>query len=444
MRPRTPAREVSRAVAAWEAHGRRTSEAAASLGVSRHAMGRMLRAAGVLPGRPRKGEPPAGPAPPPDDAPFVRTEEGDTARVRFDADHEVRTVEDALRHAEVDTTVWRVKRFQVTAWQVGMKLREFGGKSVVSERPETRQLWRVHLELERILPRPRREALDAVFDAMSRRAPKYPPLPRARQSRPHLCVVGLVDAHFGKMAWARETGQDYDLRLADRVYRDAVEDHLDRARGYDVEEFLVPIGSDFLHIDNLANATTGGTPQDVDGRLAKIIEVASLAFINGVEAMAARARVVVRWVPGNHDWLVSHCLAREVAAWFRHARHVEVDASPPPRKYHRYHATLIGLAHGNEERREKLPALMALERKKDWAETSCREWHLGHEHRPRRQDHFALDTDGGVTVRTLPSLSATDAWHFRRGFVGTSRASEAYFYDRGGFAGHNVARVRGS
>jgi hypothetical protein len=55
-----------------------------------------------------------------------------------------------------------------------------------------------------------------------------------------------------------------------------------------------------------------------------------------------------------------------------------------------------------------------------------------------------LETYGGVVVRTLMSLSSTDAWHFRKGYVGNQRAAEAYLYDRGGLVGSFVANVRDS
>lgn len=258
----------------------------------------------------------------------------------------------------------------------------------------------------------------------------------------HLVVMDLVDVHFGKLAWAAETGQNYDLKIAETVYRDAVIEILSRADAYSVDEFLMPIGSDFLHVDNLTNSTTAGTPQDVDGRLAKILEVALASVVWAIELMASRAPVWVSYVPGNHDRLMSLCLAMMVRERFHGADYVHVDCSPCPRKYHRYGKILLGLTHGNEEKHSELPVIMATERPQDWAETSIREWHVGHYHKPKRVSHLALDTYGGIPVRTLNSLSAVDAWHYRKGYVGTVRAAEAYLYSPTELVGWFNAPVR--
>lgn len=374
---------------------------------------------------------------------MTRTEDGDAAKVEFSSRKPVVTLEDAVDRAKVDTLVWRVKRWKVVSGEVGMKLRTFSEKGKVSsEEPHTHPVWWVTLELERVLPKREYDALDGLFSRLERSAPKFPAVTVGPPKEPHLMVLGLHDAHFGKLAWAPETGQNYDLRIADRVYRDAVEDLLGRAACYPVEEFLMPLGSDFLHVDNSGGTTTAGTPQDVDGRLAKILEVAEAAVVWAVEAMAERGRVVVRWVPGNHDRTLSHCLARTIKAYFRHAKNVEVDASPTRRKYHRYHSNLIGMTHGDAEKPASLPIIMAQERPGDWAETTCREWLTGHYHKEKKVDFLSLDTHGGIPVRTLPSLSAVDAWHYGQGLVGSKRAAEAYIYSRTGLAGYFVADVR--
>lgn len=387
-------------------------------------------------------------APIPDDEPvdFEREETADAARVSFRVRKPVLTLEDAIEVGKVDLTVWRVKRWKIVSGEVGMKLRSFVGGKVQTETPHTHPVWWVTLELERLAPNPPLiNALDAIFARMREHAPAYPKVTFPRvPTDPHLMVLDLVDLHFGKLAWRAETGQDYDLKLADRVYRNAVADLVNSAAGYEIEEFLIPLGSDFLHIDNAAGTTTAGTPQDVDGRIAKILQTAKQAVIWAVETLAARGRVTIRWVPGNHDRLLSYCLAMTVDAWFHSSGRVEVDTAPTARKYHRYGSVLIGMTHGDEEKHGSLPAIMANERPADWAACQAREWHVGHYHKSKRVDFLPLDTHNGIPVRTLRSLSAVDAWHYRRGFVGTTRSAEAYLYNRKSFVANFVADARES
>jgi hypothetical protein len=264
---------------------------------------------------------------------YKRTEDGDTAKVQYLATRPIRTLEDALAYADVDTTVWRVRRWSATAWQSGMKLRTFDDKGkVAAEQPYVQDLWRVSMDLERILPKPWHDATEALIRRMMDHSPTYPVPPvRQRPADPHLLELDLFDVHFGKLAWKPETGNDYDLRIAETVYKNAVLDLLDRAAGFAIDTILLPIGNDFFHVDNHTNTTTAGTPQDVDGRYAKMIEVGTLAVIWAIETLMTVAPVDVIHVPGNHDRLTSLHLAREIAAWFRSCDRVTVDYSPTDR-----------------------------------------------------------------------------------------------------------------
>lgn len=373
------------------------------------------------------------------------TESGDKASVEIESSVRIRTLEDAIAYAEVDTKIWRVSKWSCTSWETGMKLRVFGSAGkVASETPHRTHQWRVKLDLERILSRSVQEATDAIFEAMKGHEPKWPTLPSRRTpARPHLCVFDLFDAHFGKMAWSPESGENYDLKIAEQLYRNAVVDLLNESAGYDIEHFLLPFGNDFLHIDGAKNETTAGTPQDVDGRFAKIYETGERAVIWAIEQLAAIAPVSVILVPGNHDRNVSYCLARTIAAWFRQADHVIVDSRPIPRKKFVYGKTLLGFTHGNEEKHASLPAIMATEWPADWAASECREFHLGHFHRSRKMVATPVDTHDGVVVRTLMSLSGSDAWHHRKGYVGSLKAAEALIYRKdSGFVANFVAKAR--
>jgi hypothetical protein len=377
---------------------------------------------------------------------YVHKEEGDSAHVEYTSDKRICTLEDALEYAEVDLAVWRVDRWEVVSWEVGMKLRSFDRGKVTHEQPVKKNLWRVKLYLKRIMSKSLQLATEAVFARMESHAPSYPKPPtRMQPRRPHMLEIDIFDAHFGKLAWSEECGpgQNYDLRTAEMLYRNAVDDLLALAAGFEIERFLLPIGNDFFHIDSLRNQTTAGTQVDTDGRYAKIIEIGEMAVIWAVERLATLAPVDVLWCPGNHDRLSSFHMARTLKAWFRSIPDVTVDCSPKVRKYHRYGTTLIGFEHGDKVKHEKLAGLMPLEMPHDFAETTTREFHVGHQHRARKLEFASLDTHGGIPVRVLRSLSAVDQWHFENAFVGSLRAAEAYLFSKEtGYSGHFVANAR--
>lgn len=372
-----------------------------------------------------------------------------TEEMRIEGDHAtftgtttkfIRSEADAIREFNIDTSIWFVKSMQVKAWTTAMKLEHADGENT----PTTIQNYGVTLKLERLLPYSFQKATDSIFERMKSHAPKYPKperMPKAT-GETFLAVMCLFDAHFGKLCWQQETNNTYDLKIAESVYRNAVEDLLADVGGRSVEHWLFPIGNDFYHVDNRKNMTTGGTPQDVDGRYEKIIEAGEMAVIWAVERMAQTAPVSVVHVPGNHDQTASWHLARTVELWFRNNSRVTVDRAANPRKYFHWNTTLLGLTHGNEEKKQSLPSIMSVERPKEWAESTCREWLCGHEHRARQWQTQPVDTHEQTTIRAMRSLAGTDAWHHRKGYL-SSKAAEVYFYGKHrGYAGHAVVPAR--
>lgn len=348
---------------------------------------------------------------------------------------DVRTIEDALAYAKVDLAIWEVERSVVNKWDMGY--------TDADKQAHAKGLWQVKVWLKR---RARKGLTDAL-EELHRRAEQYAPeyeLPRLTVRGDHLYVVSLYDQHFGKLAWEQETGNNYDIEIAERLFSRAVEDLLGYAQGLPVERILFPVGHDFLHVDNIMLTTQKGTQlgADTEGRYAKIVQTGFMALVRAIDRMAAIAPVDVVLVQGNHDPTVSYHLCRELAAWFRHCDRVRVDYKFRARKYYEFGSTLLGLTHGDECPDARLINLMPMEMPQAWARTRTREWHKGHWHKRRQVQTTPVDTFEGVTVRTLPSLSGKDAWHYRKGFLG-SRAAEAYVYHRErGYVGHFATDAR--
>lgn len=352
----------------------------------------------------------------------------------------IRTLEGALTAGEVDLAIWEVDRYVINKWEVGAKYREqdlswdkgtISGKAIRKNEWLVQPLWQVKVWLKRKVPQEVQDAIELLMARADKHSPRYKKLPAIIHIKdPHLLEISIFDAHFGKLAWKPETGTDYDLKIAEKIYHNAVVDLSSKAKGFPIEKILFPIGQDFFHIDNPNNRTVNDTLQDVDSRYAKMFECGVMACVNAIDYLMKIAPVEVLWVPGNHDRTTSYHLVRELNSWYRLAGNVEVDASPATRKYFQYGSCLIGYTHGDDEKHSMLPTLMADERPKEWAKSAYKEWHIGHTHAKRRQAYGMEDTYGSVTVRTLPSLSGTDSWHFRKGYVKGTRAAEAYLYSK--------------
>lgn len=350
----------------------------------------------------------------------------------------IRTLSAAIKAAEVDTDVWEVERYVANKWDMGAKL-----GSRPDEYIAVTELWQVKVWLRKKVPSREELIADALLERMKRHAPKYPKVRRlTRISDPHMLEVSVYDTHFGKYAWGEETGSDYDLGIAERVYKAAVEELLAKATGFPVERILFPVGQDFLHIDNVRGTTVNDTRLDMDTRYQKIFETAFMATVHAVDHLLHVAPVKVLWSPGNHDYTTSWHLADKLAVWYRNCPRVEVDCSPAHRKYERYGVSLIGFTHGDEEKHNNLPTLMADEAQHLLSGVTCKEWHLGHFHNKRETMYRGADSFGSTVVRILPSLSGTDYWHYRKGYVKNRRAAEAYLWSKqSGYTGHLSANA---
>lgn len=377
----------------------------------------------------------------PDERQYKKSEQGDAIEVLSISDR-IRTIEDALAHGNIDTAVWYVHKSECTSNECPMKVKQ----ADKSHKPIIVKLWRIKIELRRRVSRAVETGAEELLRRIRSHSPKYPKLGKpSRVTDGHLLEIGLYDVHFGKLAWHMETGQDYDLAIAERVYMEAGRRLMSCANGYPISRIVMPIGQDFFHVDNLESKTTAGTPQDADGRYGKIFATGAMACVRLIEEMVQVAPVDLILVAGNHDTLVSYHLAMFLHAWFRNCDRVSIDVTKTltTRKYYPFGPVVIGYTHSDKEKIASLPAIMLHEARELMATRRTLEIHTGHRH--KASEHVYTNTDtyaGGVRVRTLPSLSATDAWHAASGYVGAMRAAEAYLWsERSGYVGHFSANV---
>jgi len=240
-----------------------------------------------------------------------------------------------------------------------------------------------------------------------------------------LLELPIMDFHLGKLAWGDETGQDdYDLKIAEALWRETVNDLLGKAAQFcDPEYILFPVGQDFFHFDTPKTTTTAGTQLDSDTRWQKMFTKGVELLVWAIEQCHIIAPVKVMWIPGNHDQMLSYAATVGLYQRYTQCRDVEVDLSPTKRKYHRYGRNLIGFAHGENEGK-RIEGLMQVEAPDDWGKTLWREFHMGHLHSE------SAYSKGGVTFRRISSITSADAWHAEMGFLGATRQAQAFVWDR--------------
>lgn len=331
------------------------------------------------------------------------------------SDVRIHTLGDLLAFFQVDTSVWDVETWTANKWEVGAK--NAARELVVSPLFQVKARFRKKKQTIAV-----RAEIEAMREEARAFAPSYPPVsrdnPRWREC-PHLLEIAIHDLHMGKLAWAEETGENYDLKIAQTLFMESVDHLLMRARSYNIERIVFPVGNDLLHVDTPANATTGGTLQDVDSRYHKIFRTTRQMLVAGIEWMREVAPVDVVIVPGNHDSLSAFSLGDSLECWFHKCDDVRVDNRARLRKVYSWEQCAILFTHGDKEKHDRLPGIFSAEFSEVWGKAMAREVHVGHLHQE------ILKPFPGCAVRFLPSLSAADAWHSAKGFVEQPRRSEA-------------------
>ena len=249
-----------------------------------------------------------------------------------------------------------------------------------------------------------------------------------------LTLTPCNDWHVGMFAWGRETGENWDLKIAEAVIGRGIEDLVERSPASGVAVVLG--GGDLLHADNKDNQTArSGNVLDVDGRYAKVMNVAQRLMVKTIDAHLRRhARVIVRVLKGNHDEHSAIAIAYYLAAWYRNEPRVVVDTDPSDFWWHRFGKVLFGSTHGHTVKITDMPSIMAHRRAEDWGATKFRYVHGFHLHHSAK---FA--TEGrGVISEVHQAPIPQDAWHFGSGFLsGRSLQSITYHRDFG-----EVSRTR--
>lgn len=268
----------------------------------------------------------------------------------------------------------------------------------------------------------RAEAMRAAIDAMAADLPRVKPRKAKGEWRTDLLTVYPIgDPHVGMYSWREETGDDWDLVIAERTHCAAM-DALVQAAPTSEQAVVVNLG-DLFHYDSMAAVTPrSGHFLDADGRYAKMVAVGVKIMRRCIEsALEKHKRVHVINAPGNHDETGALWLSIALANVYEREPRVTIDRSPSVFAYYRWGNVLLGVHHGHACKPDKLPGVMAADRAQDWGETVHRHWLIGHVHHESRKEY------AGVTVESFGTLAAKDAYAANGGWR-SGRSMQAIVY----------------
>jgi len=268
--------------------------------------------------------------------------------------------------------------------------------------------------------------VEAIKEAFADYAPAAEPVPAPVDvSSDILTLIPLADWHLGMFAWGKETSENWDLKIAERVIGESVDAVIERSPPSGA--CVVLGGGDLIHSDSNENKTTrSGNSLQVDGRYQKVVGAACRLTERVVERARRRhEKVVVRILPGNHDEHACVAVAYHLAALYRNEPRVTVDLDPSVYWWFLFGRVLLGATHGHMVKISKMPGVMAQRRPEDWGATRFRYVHGFHIHHTEK---IGNEIDG-VAVETHQSPVPQDAWHFGSGYL-SGRSLTAITYHR--------------
>ena len=233
-------------------------------------------------------------------------------------------------------------------------------------------------------------------------------------------ILSLQDLHFGK------PGNESMSSIAVNT----VNNLLSKCHNnYDLEKIVIVLGGDTLQVDTFNNTTTKGTPVETS----MSAQDAYIQAFEGLYLLLSLVRnyannVHVMFIPGNHDRLSSFHLVHALSQSFGDVDGFTFSSQYAERKVLTYGENMFCFEHGDISKK-MTPLVYATEFPYEWGKTSYRTLFTGHLH-TKKTTEFVTDNEvHGFTIKVLPSLSATDYWHYHNKFTGNKRAAVLELYN---------------
>lgn len=276
-------------------------------------------------------------------------------------------------------------------------------------------------------------AIHAAVAAMSEEMSRLPVLPPPASALPRLLnLYTLTDCHVGMLAWHKEGGADWDLKIAEDTLFGCFEQMIASAPGAGTA--VINQLGDFLHSDGLVPVTpTSGHILDQDGRFSKMVAVAIRLLRRIVDlALMKHSKVIVLMAEGNHDMASAVWLRLMFKALYENEPRVQVVDSELPYYAIQHGKTMLFFHHGHLKKPDGFPEVAAAQFAPMWGVTTKRYAHGGHQHHLYKKQH------GGMLVTQHPTMAARDSYASRLGLFGEREATAITYHDEFGQVAENT------
>ena len=272
------------------------------------------------------------------------------------------------------------------------------------------------------------ELAQDLYASMAEDVKRLKPLPAPKKCEKDLLTMyPLADAHLGMLAWHREGGRDWNLKIAEEVITDAMRRMIQRSEK--ASHCVIGQIGDWTHFDGLKPLT----PElrhvlDADGRPTKIAEI-SVRIMRIIIDDCLRNHETVHLIiaEGNHDEGSAVLYRVLYQNLYENEPRLTVDNEASPFYVHQHGNTMLGFHHGHKLNPESLPGYFAAEHSKLWGDCKYRYAHTGHRHHEGK-----IKDKNGMTITQHPTLAARDSHASRHGYSAKSFAESVTYHKEHG------------
>lgn len=227
-------------------------------------------------------------------------------------------------------------------------------------------------------------------------------------------VISLQDIHFGKKG--NETIDiDFENTLVDLLLRGTA--------SHNIEVMYFVVGGDLINMDTWTGQTTNGTPVENGSHPTKAYVQAFDAMHWAINLLTHYCKkLVVVYVPGNHDRLTSYHLVHALSKSIKSDR-IDWDIEYAERKVHVWGDNFNAFEHG-DTLSKNTPLIYATEFAKEWGKTKNRTLYTGHFHQNKKTEYVTTSETTGFIHKILPSLSHSDYYHYHKKYTCNRRSGK--------------------
>ncbi|EIC9656844.1 metallophosphoesterase [Salmonella enterica subsp. enterica serovar Enteritidis] len=290
-----------------------------------------------------------------------------------------------------------------------------GTSSLVDEFGNTKLQWvKTDADAERQV-----ELMRAVIDGMKSDITPVSSVhrPKKRLNEKLLNLYTVSDFHLGMLAWADESGDDWDMKIAEDLFSRWFDAAFQKAP--DAGVGVINLLGDFAHFGSLDAVTpASGHVLDADTRYQKLVRYMIRMARRVVNmALVKHKNVHLLIVQGNHDESGMIWLAEMFNTLYDNEPRVFVDTSADVYKMVQHGKTTLFFTHGHKCRFEVVEPIMIAKFRKAFGESEYSYAHVGHLH------HQKIVESRNMVVEQHRTLAAKDAYASRGGWMSKRSAN---------------------